>query len=127
MSNDFKALFEKARAAGLASGNACVPVAMRVVERENPFNDASPIKKDYGVYADGACGFAWINVKPGNSAFARWLVANRYASKDGYAGGVSFSIADHRQSLAKKEAHAHVMARVLREAGIKAYSNSRMD
>lgn len=125
--SDFQVLFDKAKAAGLAAGNACVPVPMRVVERENPFNDASPVKKDFGVYADGACGFAWLNVKPGNSAFAKWLVANGIARKDSYAGGVSFSISEYRQSLAKREAHAHAMAKVLREAGIKAYSNSRID
>lgn len=77
--------------------------------------------------ADGACGFAWVNIKPGNSTFAKWLVANGHASKDSYYGGVSIWIFDYNQSVQRKAVHARFMAETFRAAGIDATDNSRLD
>lgn len=76
---------------------------------------------------DGPCGFAWVNIKPGTSRFARYLVKAGLASKDSYYGGVTIWIGDYNQSMAKKECHAHAMAKALRAAGIEAHGHSRMD
>lgn len=113
---DYKAMFAKARAAGLKAAADCVPVPMVVVG-------------DGRVYApvmDGVCGFAWISVKPGNSPFANWLKAEGLARKS-YEGGVSIWVGEFNQSMAKKEAYAYAFAEVLRDEGIKAYAGSRMD
>jgi len=123
---DFQALWDKAVAAGKAAGNAAVPVPMVVSQRANPLNDNSPAVKEWFV-ADGVCGFAWVKVKPGNSAFANWLKKKGYARKDSYGGGVSISVSDYNQSMARKEAHAYAMADVFQAAGFKAYGQSRMD
>ena len=124
---EFNELWEKAKAAGLAAGDGSTPTPMRVVEHVNPFNDNSPVKTDYGIIADGACGFAWVNVKPGTSRFARWLKKNDYARTDSYEGGVTIWIGEHNQSVDRKSAHAHALANVLTEAGHKAYASSRLD
>lgn len=118
--SEMRALYEKAKAAGMAAGVAAVPVAM-AVSGGVPGGEAK-----LWVEPEGACGFAWVNVKPGGSSFARWLKENDIASKS-YYGGVDIWIGDFNQSVARKEACANAMARVLSEAGIKAYAMSRLD
>lgn len=76
--------------------------------------------------ADGVCGFAWVTVKPGNSAFAKWGKAKGLFSK-AYGGGVQYWVGEFNQSMQKKEAFAAAVAAKLRDAGIDAYSDSRMD
>jgi hypothetical protein len=80
--------------------------------------------KDTMVYP---CGFAWVNIKPGYSAFAKWLVKNEYARKDSYYGGVTIWVGEFDQSMYHKETFAERLAEIFRENGIKAYANSRMD
>ena len=76
--------------------------------------------------SEGACGFAWVTVKPANSSFGRWLIKNGHARK-GYYGGAEIWISAHGQSMARKETHAYAMAQAFREAGFAAFSGSRMD
>lgn len=123
----FRALYHKAHDAGNAAAAACVPVPMHVVGRANPLDDSSPIVKRYAPVMDGVCGFAWINVKPGNSAFAKFLKAEGLARSDSYEGGVCVWVGAFNQSLSRKEAYAHAFANVLSNEGIRAYSMSRMD
>ena len=73
------------------------------------------------------CGFSWVNIKPGNCAFANWLKKNGHARIDSYAGGVCIWISGYNQSYDLKYAHAKGMANVFSEAGIKAYAFSRLD
>jgi hypothetical protein len=68
-----------------------------------------------------------VNVKPGTSAFAKWLKEKGYARTDDYYGGVTIWISAYNQSFVRKEAHACAMAESLREAGFNAYANSRLD
>lgn len=122
----FAEVWKKAKEAGLAAGHANSPVPM-VVASAIGLSDKADLSKPVYVVADGACGFAWVKVRPGNSAFARWLVKNNYASK-AYGGGVHSRISEHNQSISRKEAHAEAMAEVLRnELGINAYAESRLD
>lgn len=122
MSNEsqFVKWYLEADAAGKAAAAACDVVPMVVVggvPGEQP--------KRYFV-ADGVCGFAWINVKPANSAFGRWLKREGIASK-AYGGGLDIWVSDYQQSMQRKEAYARAAAEVLREKGINAYAASRMD
>ena len=124
--SEFAPLYLKAHAAGLEAAKKVVPVPMIVAQHASVLDDSSPVVKSWYV-PSGVCGFAWVSVKPGNSGFAKWLVANGYASKDSYAGGVCLWVSLFGQSLELKESYAYAFARVLQEAGIKAYGNSRMD
>jgi hypothetical protein len=120
----FEAAYAKAAAAGMAAGEAAKPRAMMVVEH----SDANPlVPKRMWHEPEGMCGFAWVNVSPGNSPFANWLKKNKLARK-AYGGGVDLWVSAHGQSVERKEAHAYAMAEVLRnELGVKAYASSRLD
>lgn len=74
------------------------------------------------------CGFAWVNLKPATSTFARWLVKNTSGwSKDGYYGGLTLWISDFNQSHDLKFAYASGYAKVLNAYGFKANAMSRLD
>ncbi len=75
--------------------------------------------------ADGVCGFAWISF-PGNIPFAKYAKAKLGARK-GYPKGLHIWVGAYSQSMQKKEAYAHAVAASLRDAGIPAYGQSRMD
>lgn len=121
---DFDVLVLKAKEAGLAAVAALTVVPMVVQERKSPLNDKSPVVQEY-VVADGVCGFAGIAFA-GNTAWAKY--AKQYlGARQGYPKGLYIAVHEFNQSLQKKEAYASAFAAVLREAGIKAYMESRMD
>ena len=120
----FEAAFAKASAAGKAAGEAAKPRAMIVQERAGPFG--GPVVQEWHE-PEGMCGFAWVNVSPGNSPFANWLKKNKLARKS-YHGGVDIWISEFGQSVERKEACASAMAKVLKEElGVNAYASSRLD
>jgi len=121
-----KSIFAKAQSAGLAAGNTVTPTPM-VVGTPTTFmgNDIDYNKRTYYV-ADGACGFAWVVIRPGNSSLARQAV-KLGIGHSAYGGGVEITIQDHGQSVARKEHHASAYANALREHGINASSRSRLD
>ena len=83
-------------------------------------------KKETYYVADGPCGFAWVNVRPGNCSFANWLKKYKGCDKS-YYGGVDVWISKYGQSIQKKEIYARAFAEVLEKYGIKAYADSRLD
>ena len=126
---EFQILYNEAKMAGLKAGAAVEVVPMIVAEHTNPLNDNSPVKKAYFVEG-GVCGFAWVNVKPGNCPFANWLKKNNLGRTSDYYGGVMvWESGDNYfgQSMTRKEAFCYAFAEVIRKAGIKAYASSRMD
>lgn len=121
-----EAIYREALEAGQKAAEACTPIPMVVGTPTSFFgNDIDYTKPTYYV-ADGVCGFAWVNIVPGNSKLANWLKKQGLARKS-YYGGVDIWISDYNQSMQKKEAHARAMAQVFREHGFKAYPMSRMD
>lgn len=126
MSKTFEELYNRADAAGRAAVSGFTPVPMVVGTAIGFSNQIDPSKPTY-FEADGVCGFAWVNVKPGNSAFANWLKKSSKARPDSYYGGVTIWVSEFNQSMQKKEVYAHAFAKVLAEAGVKAYAASRMD
>lgn len=114
----FKALFDIACVKGIEAGNAALPTPMIV---RDGFTGALV---DY--VEGGACGFAWVNVRPANSSFGRWLVKNNLARRS-YRGGLDIWISAHGQSYERKCAHAGAMAQAFRNAGIDASAGSRLD
>lgn len=109
-------VYANAQTAGLQAGYDVVPTPMVVSGYES-----QPVM-------DGMCGFAWVSIRPGNSAFARWLVKQGYARK-AYNGGVQVWISAHNQSITRKYAHASAMADVLRAEfpDLKIYADERLD
>jgi hypothetical protein len=123
----FSDVFSTAHSAGLKAARETTPTPMIVQEHENMLDDHYPVKKSYLV-PSGVCGFAWINVTPGTSSFAKWLVANGYAQRSSYYGGVTVNTPrEFGQGMERKEAYAHAFAKVLNVVRIKAHSMSRMD
>lgn len=112
---EFETLYAAAEAAGNAAGNAATPQAMTVIGHGESY-----------FVADGACGFAWVIVRPATSSFGRWLIRTGKGRK-AYEGGVQIWVDGYRQSMQRKEAHAAAFTKVLRDAGIDASSRSRMD
>lgn len=124
--SECEALHARAHAAGLEAGNSAVPTPMVPVERANPLDDTSPVVRQYAPVLDGVCGFAWVNVRPGNSAYARWASANLRALK-GYTGGTDIWVRGFGQSYERKMAYAVAYAEVLTEAGLQAFADGRLD
>ena len=123
---NFEVLYNTANEAGKQAAEKCVPVPMIVGSPSTPFgNDIDPKQQSWFV-PDGVCGFAWVKVSPGNCPFANWLKKQKLA-KPAYGGGVQIWVSAYDQSMQKKEAYASAFAEVVSAAGIKAYSDSRMD
>lgn len=123
---EFAKAFAEASELGYAAGRGAEPTPMIVTKRASPLDDNSPVEKQWYV-PEGACGFAWVNVHPGNCSFAKWLVKHGHARK-AYGGGVQIWISAHNQSVERKELHAHAMARHLKEKlGVNCYAGSRLD
>lgn len=114
MSAEFKALWEKAEAAGMVAAKAVVPVPMNVTDGTQVWH-----------VPDGVCGFAWVKF-PGNTPFGRWAKKAGKASKS-YTGGLMYWVTVGGQAMQLKEAYADAFAKVLNEGGVKAYADSRMD
>lgn len=113
---EFQDIVDKAYQAGIEAGKNAAPIPMYVVENGIPIDRID----------DGACGFAWITVRPANSSFAIW------AKKQGlmrpmYGGGVTYWVSQFGQSVDRKSAFAAAYAKVLREHGIKAQAGDRLD
>lgn len=127
MMTDFAALYAKADDAGRAAVEKTEVIPMIVGHETSLFSGVIDYTREVYHVADGVCGFAWVNIKPGNSKFANWLKKNKLARADSYYGGVTMWVSEYNQSMQKKQAYASAFAGVLSEAGIKAYSDSRMD
>jgi hypothetical protein len=113
---DFKDIVDKAYQAGIEAGKNAMPVPMYVIDQGIPIDRID----------DGACGFAWVTVRPANSSFAIW------AKKQGlmrpmYGGGVTYWVSSFGQSVDRKAAFAGAYAKVLRENGIQATAGDRLD
>lgn len=124
---EFNVIWKEAHAAGFEAADKHTPTPMIVVDRANPLDDSSPIIRQYAPVAGGLCGFAWVNIKPGNSAFANWAKEYKGVRKDSYYGGVTHWVSQYGQSHGKKAAYAQAFAEVLRKHGINAYAMDRLD
>lgn len=121
---DFSALVAKAEAAGIAACEAAKPTPMIVGEAVGLSDKIDYSKPTYYV-SEGACGFAWVWFK-GNTPFGRYMKKTGKASS-GYPTGLQVWVSAGGQSIARKEAYARAYATVLKEAGITAYPDSRLD
>ena len=124
---NFKELYDRAHAAGMEAVDKAVVQPMYVYSTKSVFSDELDETQPVYKIADGLCGFACVNLKPANSAFAKWLRKMDLADKRYGAPGVSMWIYDFNQSYEKKRVYAAAFADVLREEGLNAWSESRLD
>lgn len=84
----------------------------------------------------GACGFAWVRIKPATSPFVKWLKKQaegekytKYGRRDEYNGGWTiWNPGQYRgQNVDIKSDAAHAFANVLKKYGIDAWSEDRLD
>jgi hypothetical protein len=122
---DYAALYAQAEAAGREAADAAVPVPMIIGEETSPLSGVLDYSKPTYFMSEGLCGFAWVTFK-GNTGFGRWAKKTGKA-KPAYGGGLRVSVFGYNQSVTRKEAYAQAFAAVLREAGVTAYAESRLD
>ena len=119
-------LLEKAHLMGMDAGRSVGVTPMVVGSPSTPLgNDIDYSKKTYFVEG-GACGFAGVVIKPARGKFVSYLKSLGMGHKH-YYGGWYFSVREFGQSLTRKEAYAEAFAKVLGEAGMRCYVDSRMD
>lgn len=129
----FKALCVQADAAGKAAVEKLQVVPMIVGEETSFMSGKIDYSKPTYFVEDGVCGFAWIQVYPsfkGNTVLGkqeRKVLEALGFRKNDYEKCYQKSVSDYNQSMQKKEAYATAFAKVLRDAGLKAYSSSRLD
>ena len=117
MSEIFKNLHATAHSAGMSAMNAAKP-------RPVVFYDAHNPSERYHE-AGGLCGFAWIKFA-GNTAWGRWAKKAKIA-RENHPSGLYVWVREGGQSVELKEAYANAYAKVLQDAGIKAYAQSKLD
>lgn len=124
---EFHAIYIEAVAAGKKAAARTSPRPMMVGTAVDVLSNEIDYDKPVYYVPDGVCGFAWVSIRPRNSAFAKWLKANNLARSNDYEKAMVISIRDYGQSMELKEAHAVAMATVFEAHGIKATANSRID
>ena len=130
---NYVGLWQRAVIAADAALAACTPTPMVVTAHKNPLDDNSPVAKQWYV-PEGACGFASVHV-PYKGKGAEFIRALKKAGLAGegrgwqkhYQSGFYFWVSAGGQSIDRKEAWAQAAVDVLREAGIDAWSSSRLD
>jgi len=120
----FEQLLKDAHLAGERAVKATNPEPMIVAEHHNPLDDTSPVKRAW-ICKQGVCGFAWINIK--DRSFNAYLKKHDIGRQDSYYGGRTIWVSAYGQSYELKRAYALAYAHVLNDAGINAYSGSRLD
>lgn len=112
----FQKIWDEAFAAGMKAGLEVKCVPMGVTDGIHIYT-----------VADGPCGFAWVNLKPGYCPFAKWLKRMDHARSDPYYKGVTIWVNSHNQSVTRKSAHAEAMADVFEKYEFKVQTYSRLD
>lgn len=126
MTQAFRDLLSKAYAEGRKAGVEAFPTPMVVGQAKSLTSREIDYSKPVEIVDDGACGFAWVKIRPATTPFARWLKKHGYA-RPSWNGGLDIWISEFNQSVDRKYAMARAMAKVLTEAGITAYADSRLD
>ena len=112
-------LLKQAETAGLKAGLEIVPTPVYFKDTHTGQTYDS---------ADGACGFAHVNISPARGKFVNYLKKLKKGHKS-YYGGWDYWVSSQElgQSITRKEAYAKAFANVLKEWGINAMMMSRLD
>jgi hypothetical protein len=115
--HEVETLWNRALAAGIVAYENCRPRPMRL-------RDGNQVYDVDG----GACGFAWVTIRPCRGPLVAYLKEKKLGRK-GWEGGLVVWMGKffQGQSIERKEAAARAIAAVLKEAGVDAYADSRLD
>lgn len=125
---NYQAIHNECHEAGMIAGANFRTTPMLVGEATSIFSNEIDYSKPTFVVDDGPCGFAWVNIYPGNCR-----LANQYKklglAKPAYGGGVQIWISEFGQSADRKYAYAQAYAAKLRELTSveRIYPGSRLD
>lgn len=123
-------IFDEALEAGKKAWAECTPTPMVVGEAKSLFSSGIDYSKPTYYVADGVCGFAWVTIKPARGKFVSWLKKNKIGRTGTYGGWMissNVNKSDFSQSMQRKEAFCEAFAKVLRNHGLNAYAESRLD
>ena len=120
-------IYREAYASGLKAGHEVQVTPMVVGTETSPFSNIIDETKQTYFVEGGVCGFAWVKIRPARGKFVQFLKDKEIGSKDNYEGGYTIWCHEFGQSLTRKEAFVQAFAKVLREYGIDAYGQSRID
>ena len=142
---EFDTLLADAHRAGKLAMEAATPTPMVVYEADGLTDEPKPGGKEWYV-PQGACGFAWVTLRPATTPLARHIRKTRFELGSGfgtydrsvkeadggswgkgYYGGYQFWVWGGGQSVELKSAYATAYAEVLEAAGYNAYAQSRLD
>lgn len=130
MKTDWQAIWEEAVSESSKAWHEAVPTPMLVGTAKSLFDDSFDLTKPVYRVDEGVCGFGWIEID-GRSGLARFLKSKgigRQGSGKYRVSSWELVPEDRRsQSYTRKEAAVHAGAKVLREAGVKAYGVARLD
>ena len=123
---ELRSIFTEARAKATQAAKEAVCTPMVVQQRESPLDDSSRVTKEW-VVPDGPCGFAWVEIRPGNSSAANYAKKHNLGRYCDYYKAVLVSPDLMTQSITRKESWARAFASVLCAHGINAHVGSRLD
>ena len=119
-------LLEKAHLMGMDAGRRVDVSPMVVGTPTTLFGSKIDYSKPTHVVESGVCGFAGVVIKPARGKFVSYLKSLDMGYKH-YYGGYYVPVREFGQSLTRKEAYAEAYSKVLSEAGMRCYVDSRMD
>lgn len=120
---NFQRLHEQADRAGQIAAIDAVQRPVMVVQHAAADDPASPVVSAYGPYFDLPMGNAWVLVRSGTSAFARWARRHLQAEPGRLYGarrGVVIRVEGFGPSLVRRFAYATAYAAALRGSEIDA-------
>ena len=111
--NSETSIFDLAHRAGMLAVERLTVEPMAVIDGSTRY-----------IVEGGVCGFAWINL-PARGCHVK--EAKLFGARKGYPKGLTIWVSHFGQSMQRKETYAYAFAKSLRNVGIDAYSDSRMD
>ena len=102
-----------------------IPTPMMVYNADIFGNRLSP----NSYVSEGACGFAWVRIKPARGPFIKYLKENKIGGLSGYGGWtIWMGEFTSSQSIERKIEAAKAFVKVLKENGIeRVWFESRLD
>ena len=124
-----KIMYE-AEEAGRKAGLRALPKPMAVLDGAKTY-----------IISEGVCGFATVKIKANDSTTRKFLAELKKAklvqgineftnapwAKNSYGGGYRYWVSGFGQSYERKKAFAQAFAKVLRDHGINAWAEARLD
>ena len=124
-------IYAEAYAAGKAAAEAATPRPMYVGTAKSLFDDSFDTSQPVYYVNEGVCGFAWVKIRPARGPLVTML-KKRGVGYKAYGGGWQvpaweFGSPRGSQSYERAMAAAQAATAVLKQYGITAYAEGRLD